>query len=189
MDNVEDQRHANSPPPYKVEAAFPNLKFEMPTSLTEPPGHRWMVSEIGGKIFTFKASDREVQQRDALLEIEDVKIWHATVHPKFEVNGFVFVCYSKDGTSHVSRFIAKGKPLKTDPNSEAVLLTWPAGGHNGGCIRFGTDGMLYDDSGPNPPDGLTAAQDVSNLFGCVLRIDVDKKADENSTPSPKTTPS
>jgi len=59
-------------------------------------------------------------------------------------------------------------------------LTWPSGGHNGGCLEFGQDGMLYistgDGSGPNPPDGRTSGQDVSDLLGSILRIDVDHKS-------------
>ena len=52
--------------------------------------------------------------------------------------------------------------------------------------------MLYistgDGSGPNPPDGRTAAQDVSNLFGCVLRIDIRKKADGKNYTVPSDNP-
>lgn len=169
------------PAPYEIRPAFPNLKFTLPTSLSEIPGGRMLVSEIGGDIYTFSKKTK-TSQKKMLLQIPDAKIWHATVHPEFEKNGQLYVCYSKDGTSHVSRFRVAGSTF--EPTAEQVLLTWPAGGHNGGCLQFGTDGMLYistgDGSGPNPPDGRTAAQDVSNLFGCVLRIDVDSKPGDGS---------
>ena len=100
------------------------------------------------------------------------------LHPRFSENGRIFVCYSRSGTTHLSRINVAMEPPVADLTTEEVLLTWPAGGHNGGCLAFGTDGMLYvstgDGSGPNPPDGRTAAQDVTNLFGCILRIDVDR---------------
>ena len=169
------------PAPYEIRPAFPNLKFTLPTSLSEISGGRMLVTEIGGNIYTF-AKKAETSKKEELLQIPDAKIWHATVHPKFQANGQLFVCYSKGDTSHVSRF--KVESLVADSTREEVLLTWPAGGHNGGCLQFGTDGMLYistgDGSGPNPPDGRTAAQDVSNLFGCVLRIDVDRKPGDGS---------
>nr|MBC8291164.1 PQQ-dependent sugar dehydrogenase [Planctomycetota bacterium] len=171
------------PAPYEIRQAFPNLKFELPTSLLELPGGRMLVSEIGGRVFTFP-KEKNTSSRKLLLNLEDAKLWHTTVHPNFAKNGRLFVCYSKDGTTHVSRFKAGGTPPVADPESEEVLLKWPAGGHNGGCLQFGTDGMLYistgDGSGPNPPDGRTAAQDVSNLFGCILRINVDRKPGDGS---------
>src|SRR4029079_11329337 len=69
---------------------------------------------------------------------------------------------------------------RLDPASEAVLITWPSGGHNGGSLQFGRDGYLYistgDGAGPNPPDPLKTGQDVSDLLSSVLRIDVDRPA-------------
>ncbi|MGZ0172492.1 MAG: PQQ-dependent sugar dehydrogenase [Planctomycetales bacterium] len=166
------------PAPYAIRPAFPNLSFANPTSLEELPDGRMLVSEIGGNVFTFQ-KDSQTQQRNLLLIVDGGKIWHATAGPSFGPNWQLYVCYSKDGTSYVSRYQVTGATPKADPQSEEVILTWPAGGHNGGCLQFGTDGMLYistgDGSGPNPPDGRTAAQDVSNLFGCVLRVDIRKK--------------
>jgi putative heme-binding domain-containing protein len=165
------------PAPYTIRPAFPNLTFANPTSLEELPDGRMLVSEIDGNVFTFR-KDSQTQERDLLLNVDGGKIWHATAGPSFGAKWQLYVCYSKDGTSYVSRFNISG--ATADARSEEIILTWPAGGHNGGCLQFGTDGMLYistgDGSGPNPPDGRTAAQDVSNLFGCVLRIDVRKKA-------------
>lgn len=183
----------NPPAPYAIRPAFPHLKFAKPTSLEQLPGGRMLVSEIGGKLFTFDGTKRNTKQKDLLLTIGgSPKVWHATPHPKFASNGLLFVSYSKGKTSHVSRFKVSGSPPKADPKSETVILTWPAGGHNGGCLRFGNDGMLYistgDGAGPNPPDSLNAAQDVSNLLGCVLRIDVNKKGGDRDYAIPADNP-
>lgn len=169
------------PSPYAIRPAFPQLAFVKPTSLEELPGGRMLVSEIGGAIYTFPKRNRETATKDLLLKIEgSPSIWHATAHPKFASNGRLFVCYSRDGETRVSRYSVAGDPPRADASGEEVLLTWPAGGHNGGCLQFGVDGMLYistgDGSGPNPPDGRTAAQDVGNLFGCLLRIDVNRQS-------------
>ena len=180
------------PAPYAIRPAFPKLSFENPTSLEElQQGGRMLVSEIGGGIYTFRKNPQE-EQKDLLLTIDGGRIWHATAYGQSGSKWELFVCYSKDGTSYVSRFQVSGETPKAEPQSEEVILTWPAGGHNAGCLRFGTDGMLYistgDGSGPNPPDGRTAAQDVSNLFGCVLRIDIRNKDDGKNYSVPADNP-
>lgn len=180
-----------TPLPYAIRPAFPNLSFDKPTSLEELPSGRILVSEIGGNIYTFRKNS-EARQKDLLLTIDGGKVWHATAYHQSNREWELFVCYSKDGTSHVSRFQVAGEIPTADPQSEEIILTWPAEGHNAGCLRFGTDGMLYistgDGSGPNPPDGRTAAQDVSNLFGCVLRIDIRKKSDGKNYAVPADNP-
>jgi putative heme-binding domain-containing protein len=179
------------PAPYAIQPAYPNLSFDKPTSLEELQSGRMLVSEIGGNIYTFRKNSKE-RQKDLLLTIDGGSVWHSTAYRQDGPEWELFVCYSKDGTSYVSRFQVAGETPKADPQSEEVILTWPAGGHNAGCLRFGTDGMLYistgDGSGPNPPDGRTAAQDVSNLFGCVLRIDIRKKADGKNYTVPSDNP-
>ncbi|MCH2209727.1 MAG: PQQ-dependent sugar dehydrogenase [Fuerstiella sp.] len=164
------------PDPYTVRPAFPRLSFSNPTSLEELRCGRMLVSEDAGNIYTF-VKDSAVQQKQLLLKIDGARIWHATASYRNDSHWQLYTCYSKNDVTFVSRFDVAD--TTADLQSEEIILTWPAGGHNGGCLHFGTDGMLYissgDGSGPNPPDGRTAAQDVSNLFGCVLRIDVQKK--------------
>ncbi len=180
------------PPPYAIQPAYPNLSFDKPTSLEELQSGRILVSEIGGNIYTFKKNP-QTRQKDLLLTIDGGKVWHTTAYRQGGREWELFVCYSKEGTSYVSRYPVAGETPKADPKSEEIILTWPAAeGHNAGCLRFGTDGMLYistgDGSGPNPPDGRTAAQDVSNIFGCVLRIDIRNKADGKNYSVPPDNP-
>lgn len=107
-------------------------------------------------------------------------------HPRFAENRYCYVCYVVRGEgpdrlphgTRVSRFkVADSDPPRLDPASERVIISWLQGGHNGGCLEFGPDGCLYISTGDggfaNPPDGLDAGQDVSNLLSSILRIDVD----------------
>lgn len=177
------------PEPFRIEAAFPELKFDHPTSLLEVTGtDRLLVAEIGGRVFTFS---RRSNQHSADLAIDlsaaaggNVALFGAVLHPEFPSNRFVYLCLvHPEGGSHtrVSRFTMTRDAVPViDPTSETVIITWPSGGHNAGCLRFGKDGMLYiatgDGAGPNPPDGLTTGQDVTDLLGSILRIDVDHTA-------------
>ena len=82
--------------------------------------------------------------------------------------------------SRVSRFtVTRAEPPRIDPASEEIVLTFLQGGHNGGDLHFGPDGMLYISTGdagnPNPPDPFNTGQDISDLLSSILRIDVDHK--------------
>jgi uncharacterized repeat protein (TIGR03806 family) len=112
-------------------------------------------------------------------------IYELTFHPKFSQNGYVYVTYLvdpkkelPDGT-HVSRFqVRADDPWHCDPGTEQLLLTWPSGGHNGGCLQFGPDGYLYIATGDagEIADPNATGQDLSDLPGAILRIDVDHVA-------------
>jgi glucose/arabinose dehydrogenase len=68
--------------------------------------------------------------------------------------------------------------------SEKPLLDWLGGGHNGGDLHFGNDGMLYISTGDAtdtaPPDRLGTGQDISDLLSSILRIDVDHEGNDAS---------
>ncbi|MEX2027371.1 MAG: PQQ-dependent sugar dehydrogenase, partial [Pirellulaceae bacterium] len=194
------------PEPYRLTPAFAHLKFEKPTCVEEFPGEkRLLVSEIGGKIFSFPMQS-DVQQADLVVDLQQllprdlagrsVSLFDAEFHPQFADNRYLFVSYvhpSNGGHTRLSRFTLDGKsPPKAVPSSELVILTWPSGGHNGGCLEFGTDGNLYistgDGSGPNPPDGLTTGQTVDDLLGAILRVDVDRPSGDRPYSIPKDNP-
>ncbi|MDA0285224.1 MAG: PQQ-dependent sugar dehydrogenase, partial [Planctomycetota bacterium] len=115
-------------------------------------------------------------------------VYGLTFHPEFAANRKCYVCYTvrykqskrgvhPDGTRVVEVTVDDGATPLAIIDSEVEIITWRVGGHNGGCIKFGHDGMLYVSTGDGgeafPPDGLNSGQDVSNLLAAVLRINVD----------------
>ncbi len=179
------------PKPYTVERVFPQLSFENPVELTPAPGSdRLFLLELHGKIYSFP-NRNDVEKPDLVVDLHKTltkagNFYGLEFHPDFEQNRYCYVCYVigsdiPDG-SHVSRFtVSDTDPPTIDPASEKPIITWPSGGHNGGCLKFGHDGYLYvstgDGTGPNPPDILKTGQDISDLLSSVLRIDVDQAAE------------
>ena len=105
------------PAPYRLVPAFPQLRFELPTSIEEVPGtNRLLVTERGGKVFTFP-KDAGTSQTDLVVDLRDllpgelagqaVSLFDAELHPKFRDNRYLFVCYvhpAGGGHTRVSRF-------------------------------------------------------------------------------------
>lgn len=173
------------PSPYRTENAFPRLKFFEPLVIDRLPGtDRLMVAERPGKIYSFVADPAKAEKH--LLVDVGRTVYGATAHPQFAKNGYVYVASVVNAAepspqgSRISRFQVKpGNPPQADPSSETVILTWPSGGHNGGCLQFGPDGFLYlaTGDGSGIADQLQTGQDLGDLLGAILRIDVDR-ADE-----------
>ncbi len=99
-------------------------------------------------------------------------------HPQFATNGRFFVDYTRqpDGATVIAEYHASPDPVVTAA-SESILLTiaQPYANHNGGMIEFGADGYLYigmgDGGSGNDPENR--AQNINELLGKILRIDVD----------------
>ena len=115
-------------------------------------------------------------------------------HPSFESNRRFFVNYTRrtDGATVVAEYHASAaNPNVSDP-TEIVILTvaQPFDNHNGGMIEFGPDGNLYiamgDGGSSNDPDDR--AQNVDELLGKILRIDIDHPSGTQRYSSPATNP-
>lgn len=95
--------------------------------------------------------------------------------PNFEINNNVYIHYNdKNDNTIISRFkVYDGIANKV---SEKIILQikQPYSNHNGGTITFGLDGYLYIGlgDGGSAGDPEKRAQDLSNLFGSILRIDI-----------------
>jgi uncharacterized repeat protein (TIGR03806 family) len=194
------------PSPYKIEAAFPKLKFDEPLDLAGgPASDRLFVVERYGRVLSFR-TDPQTDKADLLLDLNQVlgrttpktvAAYGFALHPQFARNGYVYVTYVIDlekelptGT-RVSRFrVMPGDPPRCDPQSEQILIEWPCGGHNGGCLQFGPDGCLYIATGDASgiADQYLTGQDMSTLAGKILRIDVDKPDPDKRYGIPKDNP-
>jgi putative heme-binding domain-containing protein len=194
------QGSPDRPLPYKFKRAFPKLTFKNPLLLTQFPGmNRFVVGEQAGKLYSFIQKDdvekadlffdltRELHSWDPKGKVKGVgNVYGLAFHPKFASNRFCYVCYVLDGKrgealadgTRVSRFrVTETDPPRCDPDSERLLITWLAGGHNGGDLHFGPDGCLYISAGdaadPTPPDRFDTGQNLGDLLSSILRIDVD----------------
>ena len=100
-------------------------------------------------------------------------------HPNHTNNGKFYINYmDNDGNTIISEFSTNSK-LRADHKSERIILKLkqPYGNHNGGDIQFGPDGYLYISigDGGKAGDPLNAGQDLSSLFGKIIRIDIEQK--------------
>ncbi len=100
-------------------------------------------------------------------------------HPQFKSNRRFYVNYTRrpDGATVISEFrLSLGNANIADVD-EKVLLTFPQpfSNHNGGMMDFGKDGFLYIGTGDggSANDPGNRAQNIEELLGKFLRIDVD----------------
>ena len=173
------------PSPFTIRPFFPKLKLNRPTSIEEIPGaNRLILTEIGGKIYS-TPKNAAATEADLVIDLATLTGSGASAldtefHPRFEENRFIFVSYrlsGRGGRNQVSRFVlADSNPPRILADTEKAIISWPSGGHSGGCVEFGEKEYLYistgDGSGPNPPDRRTTGQDVSDLLGSILRLDI-----------------
>ncbi|MBA3867551.1 MAG: PQQ-dependent sugar dehydrogenase [Anaerolineae bacterium] len=125
-------------------------------------------------------------------------------HPDYAKNGRFFVYYTTplrtgapagwDHTNTLAEFsVSKDNPNKGDLASQKTVLQidQPEFNHDSGHITFGPDGYLYipigDGGGANDVDvGHTPnfgnAQDLSELHGSILRIDVNGNPGDYTVP-------
>lgn len=102
-------------------------------------------------------------------------------HPEYTDNGRYFLEHEvkEDGvvkTLIVERTAAEDRLRDSgEPSRRLLELEQPAFNHNGGCIAFGPDGMLYAGFGDGGPqkDPPGHSQNLAVLLGTMIRIDVD----------------
>ncbi len=172
--------------------AFPNLIFDMPIAMVPAPDSpRWFVAERMGMVKSFDATDPTTALSTVAIAIDvdasgEGGLLGFALHPNFANNGQAFLSYTVTGPdagtpliSRVSRITsADGRTF--DAATEEILLALPQPfvNHNGGHIAFGPDGFLYIafGDGGSSGDPLNNAQNTNNLYGAILRIDVERAA-------------
>lgn len=165
-------------------ARVTDYNFFKPTYLTHAGDGRLFVTEQHGVIRIIQ--DGVVLPEPFLYIVDKVGsteleqgLLSVAFHPNYAENGTFFINYTNTGgDTVVSRWqVNADNPNVAAYGSEQVLLTihQPYANHNGGQLQFGPDGYLYlgmgDGGAANDP--LLAGQDLSNLLGKLLRLDVD----------------
>ncbi len=198
---------ADALPKLDLKPAYPNLKFNRPLAMIEAPDgtHREFVVEQDGRIWILPA-DRNGSEPKLFLDISDRNthvdneegLLSLAFHPQFKTNGKFYIFYSHPSTPKHTILaewqVSKTDASKADPATERVLLSvkkepqnW---NHNGGTILFGPDGYLYLSIGDGGAgyDPRDAAQKLNNLYGKIIRIDVNSKTDGLEYGIPKDNP-
>ena len=194
------------PSPYVTRVAFPNLTFDEPLDMNYSAGiNRLLVVERYGRIFSVPL-DRKTAKPDLVLDANVVlgrtkpktlAAYGFALHPEYPKVRYAYATIVTSNTeelprgSRVSRFrVLPGEPPRCDPKSEQILVEWPSGGHNGGCLQFGPDGYLYIATGDSSgiADLYLTGQDLTNLSGAILRIDVDHPGEKLPYTVPRDNP-
>ena len=163
--------------------AFPSLPIPggRLTGLKQIPGNNdfWYIASRDGVIERFTANagasttTTVVDIRDRVaLDVERGLLGFA-FSPNFASDGAVYVSYTTDNRSRISRFISSdgGQSFASTAGSEQIVFehVQNADIHNGGDLHFGPDGYLYLSLGDDGNSAL--AQDLSDVRGAILRID------------------
>lgn len=201
------------PRPFTTRRAFPSLKHDEAMSLTRGPlGKRLYLLDYKGRVVSF------VEKENSTVEVHEfldtgMQTLGIAFHPGFQDNGFVFAFVISDyftreespvdpeglrmwrsGSTRISSILRYGTDGKDPPGfrpeTRTVILERETNGHNGGGMEFGPDGYLYigTGDGSTDSDAWATGQDVSDLAGGVLRIDVDRTQEDRAYSIPSDNP-
>jgi uncharacterized repeat protein (TIGR03806 family) len=198
-------RLIGSPDPplaYTVEKVFTNIQWEQPIFINAEPGtDRLFVVQQGGEM---NRPSRILELRDepnadhaeTFLAVSNYLVYSFAFHPGYRTNGYIYLFSNgpvpeTNRINRISRYkVERQAPYHCDTNSEQVVIEWRSMGHDGGGIVFGNDGMLYLSSGDGSTDSdeWDTGQDLSDLNGGILRIDVDHTEGAQRYSVPKDNP-
>jgi glucose/arabinose dehydrogenase/mono/diheme cytochrome c family protein len=189
------------PLPYKTARAFPKLTVKQPLSLTPEPGtDRLFILEHlqywagPGRLVAIR-DDQDADEARTLLDIDGLAVGLA-FHPDYGRNGYLFIGLNaptrgRPKATQVVRYTVDPRsPDRIDPASKRLIIEWPSNGHDGGDIAFGIDGYLYISTGDgsSDSDANLTGQNLGDLQGSVLRIDVDRADEGRDYGVPKDNP-
>ncbi len=101
-------------------------------------------------------------------------------HPKYEENGYFYLYYiAADNVARIVRYSVSEHPDIADESTAFPVLSFTDAvfdTHFGGWLEFGPDGYLYlsvGDADLTGADQFNRSQDLAQLMGKILRLDVD----------------
>ncbi len=123
--------------------------------------------------------DIQTRVRTNAADISEEGLLSVAFAPDFETSGRFYVYYTNlAGNNVIARYDISDDVNVADAASEQIVLTISHPlyeNHNGGQLQFGPDGMLYIGTGDGGGSGdpFEAAQNLNDLRGKILRIDVE----------------
>ena len=179
-------------PPFRAVPAYTNQVWRSPMFIAaEPLSSRLfaLLHHGGGKptqLVAFK-DHPETEEREVLLELPGRNVYSFCFDPDYTENGFLYLfsnlnieAFDGKKANRISRVMLPRGTTKIDLNSEHSIIEWRSGGHDGGGIAFGLDGMLYISTGDgtSDSDNWVSGQTLDDLLGGVLRIDISETSED-----------
>lgn len=182
--SVTVQTVLTNPAPAAVSTAF----VQRPDDLS-----KWYLVDRAGTITRYRRSNGLFTQDGSFVDVTDrvtrtlngmtgyeMGLLGLAFHPRFALNGFVYIYYSAVGTqgtpieARLSRVLSRDNGNSLDMSTEEVLIRIPHSFlyHWGGTINFGADGNLYIALGE--ASQAEKSQDLGSLLGKMIRINVDR---------------
>src|SRR5262245_5231242 len=114
-------------------------------------------------------------------------------HPSYPQNPRFYVDYTRagDGATVIAEYQVSGNPdIANSTETILLVIPQPYANHNGGMLAFGPDGYLYIGMGDGGSsfDPENRAQNIDELLGKILRIDVNQPNGMIPYSSPSTNP-
>ena len=171
--------------------AYPNLTFDTPLEIVpsndgsnrlfilEKPGYIYQIKESTGvKSLVANLTNIVTSGRDGT----EIGLLGMALHPNFGSNRLFYIYYISGSPPYKVNLaqlqLYAGNPTAT-ANSRKIVFTATKPTthhtHNGGHMEFGPDGYLYmgiGDGGDSTGSGNQRGQDLSHIFGSILRIGI-----------------
>lgn len=200
----EEEEELNPNGTWRALEVFPQLRFEKPVEIVTGPegsGQLYVVEQAG--VITAFLNDQNFSNAGIFLDIRDrvtsggeLGLLGMALHPQFDANGQVYVHYTRrvggQIKSIVSLFPFPKNGGNVDKTREEIIISYdqPFANHNAGSINFGKDGYLYITTGDggSAGDPQNNSQNLQNLLGKILRIDVDRQVGNQKYVIPQDNP-
>jgi glucose/arabinose dehydrogenase len=182
------------PPPPSFDLVSVATGFVTPLDIQQPndSSGRLFVVEQGGHIQIIESTGTrasspflDVTGLQGFVAGGELGLVGLVFHPQYSQNRRFFVNYTRQINGQYQSVIAQfttsaTNPEFADPATQQIILlvNQPFNNHKAGALHFGADTFLYIalGDGGNEGDPLCNGQNINNLLGKILRIDV------NSTP-------
>lgn len=157
------------------------ISFAQPTFVGPVPGDpdQLIVVERAGKVFRL-VKTAGVYEKKAWFSVDPDTTthwdgaWVVEFHPKFAQNHLFYVMYRQKinaTRSVIEEWKADPVGLANPVKVRSIIEFNQKSIHSSGDVKFGPDGYLYSSQG----DRQASGQDLNEMWGKVIRIDVDKK--------------